>query len=164
MSFSGTRSRVIAPRVSQIFKKRNDLINTSVPINSNATLLGSVVLQETGTLYAITVSLYTLSVDAIAGDIQRIVLWVRCVPSGATLPDFTDNAVMDTTNGFSLATLIGVAENAGGNQSYVNEKFRYRRKCDDATIIQLIAQSTTISGTGRVQDVSGHFSAIIRMR
>ncbi len=165
MSF---RARPRTPMVrgpAQIFKKRNDLINTSVPINSNATLLGTITLQETGTLYAITLDLICDGINAVGDDLQRIVLWIRCVPEGATLPDLTTNGVMDTINGFSPATLFGVIEaNKGVAGTYLHEKFRYRRKCDDNTLIQLIAQSTTINGTGRVCDIAGHFGAVIRMR
>ncbi len=54
---------------SQIFKKRTDLINLDVPINSNATLLATVNIRETGTVYAVKLSLQgfaegSLTVDA----------------------------------------------------------------------------------------------------
>ena len=154
--------RTLGP--AQIFKKRNDLINVQVPINANAFLLGTITLQETGTLYAITLDLLATSIAPNAGDVQRIVLWVRCVPEGTTLPDFTVNGVMDTVNGFSPATIFGVDELEQGVASYLHEKFRFRRKCDDNTLIQLIAQHTNTNGTGRVVEISGHFGAVIRVR
>jgi len=40
----------------------------------------------------------------------------------------------------------------------LNEKFRFRRKCDENSLIQLLAQSVNTNGTGRVM------AAVIRVK
>ncbi len=149
---------------SQIFKKRNDLINVTVPSNSNATLLGTIAIDETGTLYAVTVDIHGAHLSGAAGDNQRLTIWVRCVASGAALQDLTLNAVMDTTNGFSPCVLHMVSGLLEAPSSFFAGKFRYRRKCDAGVQVELIAQSTNIGGTGRSVQVSGHFGAVVRVR
>ena len=167
MSFRGTPGNFgrSVPRVSQIFKKRSILFDQDVPINSNGTLVATIQLQETGTLYAIKLSLTCDSNAGTGGDNQRITLWVRCAPADSAVPDFTDSEEQQTLNGFSPATLFGVAQaNLGIAATYLNEKFRFRRKCDRLTEVELFAQSTTVRGTGRVCTLSGLMQLIIRMR
>ncbi len=149
---------------SQIFKKRYDLINTDIPINADATLLGTITLDETGTVYAIGLSLHAMSESGTSGDVQTIRLWIRCVPAGTALPDLTANAEIDTLNGFTPVTLFGLGGAGGGIAQYVSQKYRFRRKCDEATLLQLLGQSSTTQGTGRVVNIAGTFSAIVRVR
>ena len=166
MSFrGGTRSagRAIV-RPSQIFKKRNDLINVDVPINADAVLLGTITLQETGTLYAVKLSLRAIAEASAIVDGQRVMIWVRCVPANTGLPDLTLNSDMDTINGFPAALLYCFGVNQDNPSSYLNEKFRFRRKCDAATELQLLAQHTNTQGTGRVVHIAGLMSAILRVR
>ncbi len=165
MSARGTRNFVAArPRVSQIFKKRNDLVTADIPINSNGTLIGNFTLNETGTLYAVKLSLHAFSEGGAAGDVQRILIWIRCAPPGTSVPDLTNTAEMNNMNGFPAAALMAVGGFQSGLQCYLNEKFRYRRKCDDQTVVELFGQSTTVQGTGRVVNINGIMSAVIRMR
>ena len=164
MSFRGRSRGTAVPRTSQIFKKRHDLINVDIPINADATLLGTITMQETGTIYAIKLSLHCFAEAPATTDAQRVMIWVRCVPDGTALPDLTDNGQMDTLNGFPAALLMGLATNGIAAASYLNEKFRFRRKCDDNSLIQLIGQHTNTQGTGRVCNITGLMEAIIRVR
>ena len=166
MSFRGTRGNLRgAPRVSQIFKKREDRVSNTVASSSNATLIGSTVIQETGTVYAVKLSLALQHLGATTGDFQRIVLWIRCIPADTGLPDLTDATEMETLNGFSPGCLFGVGPgSSSGPAVYMNEKFRFRRKCDRNTVIELLAESTLLNGTARVCDISGLMTTIIRLR
>ena len=164
MSFRGNRNfsgRSSVP--SQIFKKRHILFDTSVPTGSDATLLAELVVDETGTIYSVKVEAQTNSLAAAGGDTQRISLWVRCARAGAALPDFTSSVESDTINGFHVGCIWGVAP-VGQTISSKREKYRFRRKCDENMLIQLIAQSTVVNTTGRQQDISGSFSYVLRTR
>ncbi len=164
MSFRGRPRNVAVPRTSQIFKKRNLLIDSDVPINSNATLIGEIVTRETETLYAIKLSLHCFAEASATTDAQRVAIWVRCVPAGTGLPDLTTAVEQDTLNGFPAAVLMGLATNGIATAAYLNEKFRYRRKCDENTLVQVIAQHTNTQGTGRVCNLAGLMSLILRVR
>ena len=153
-----------SPRVSQIFKKRNELFTVAVPSGSDATLLATTTLDETGTLYAVKVSCFLSHVAGTAPDTQRVPIWIRCVPAGTPLPDLTSEPEMDTLNGFPAAVLFGHDGVSRGPSNYLNEKFRFRRKCDANMVVQLIAQSTSTEGTGRTCEISGLMSLIIRIR
>ncbi len=166
MSFRGgsrIAGRAIV-RPSQIFKKRHDLVNSDVPINSNATLIGNINIRETGTVYAVKLSLHAFPEAGTNPDIQRVAIYVRCVPEGTGLPDLTVENEIDTLNGFNAVVFHPGSTSSVGNRQFINEKFRYRRKCDDNTDVQLIAQHTNTQGTGRVVNITGLFSAIVRVR
>ncbi len=165
MSVRGTRGFSTGrPRVSQIFKKRNALVNADVPINSNATLLATITLAETATIYAIKLALFAFGEASVVADVQRVVLWIRCVAAGSGLTDLTQDQDMDTINGFPAVMLCPHGTNQDNSACYINEKFRFRRKCDDNSLLQLIAQHTNVQGTGRVVNVSGLMTAILRVR
>ena len=165
MSFRGGNrnlGRVVTP--SQIFKKRNELINLDVPINSNATLLASISLQETGTVYAIILSVLAFQEAGASADVQRVTLWVRCVPADTALPDLTDTQELDTINGFSPKTLHTISTNGIGDLGALHQKFRFRRKCDSNMQVELIAQHTNTQGTGRVVNMTGLMTVVLRVR
>ena len=165
MSFRGGNrfpARQASP--SQIFKKRNDLLNVDIPINSDATLLGTITLDETGTLYALKVSLFAFGEGGTNSDMQRVTIWARCVPAGTALPDLTTNQEMDTINGFPVKSLAVLGLAVPGPYQAVDTKFRFRRKCDANMLIQLIGQHTNVQGTGRVVNISGLMTAIYRVR
>ncbi len=149
---------------SQIFKKRTDLINLDIPINSNATLLATVNIRETGTVYAVKLSLQGFAEGSLTVDAQRIMIYVRCVPEGTNLPDLTVENEIDTLNGFFVCLLLCTGVNQQAVSQYLNQKFRFRRKCDDNTDIQLIAQHTNTQGTGRVVNITGQMQVIVRVR
>ncbi len=52
----------------------------------------------------------------------------------------------------------------GAEAGQIREKFRFRRLCDENTLVQLIAQSTTVNGTGRAQDMTGSLALVLRVR
>ena len=164
MSFRNRGFVAATPRVSQIFKKRNDLINATIPSNADAFLLGTITLDETGTVYAVKVSVAGNHISGVSPDIQRIILWIRCVPANTGLPDLTLNAEMDTINGFPIGLLHMQDGNPAAFQSAIDQKYRFRRKCDAGEELQLIGQSTNVNGAGRSVQVFGLLSAIIRTR
>jgi len=165
MSFrGGTRFPARNTSPSQIFKKRNDLIDQDVPINSNGTLCGQITLTETGTLYAVKLSIHAFGEVSLDFDRQRVAMWIRCVPNDTAIPDLTDVFELDTINGFSpIVFSVGRPDNDGVH-TFLNEKFRYRRKCDANMELQLLAQHTNEQGVGRVVNITGIMTAIIRSR
>ncbi len=151
-------------RPAQVFKKRHNRYNTTVVTGSNATLLSEIVLRETGTIYSVKISAFTIAISAVAGDVGRLDLWVRCVPAATTLPDFTSAVVEDTVNGFFVGTIYGT-DVIGGMHSLIDSvKFRFRRKCDENTLLQLIATSQISNGVGRSNIISGMMAAVIRVK
>ncbi len=165
MSLRGTRSFSAGrPRVSQIFKKRNVLINADVTINADAVLLGTIAIRETGTIYAVKLSLHAFAEGGATVDGQRVIIWLRCVPNNTTLPDLTAGDDMDTINGFPAALLYCGGANQDNPSSYLNEKFRFRRKADDNFDVELLGQHTNVQGAGRVVNVVGIMSVIVRVR
>ena len=151
-------------RPAQVFKKRNNLFDTSVPNNSNATLLSEIVLRETGTIYSIKIGCTGIQISGTGQDTQRIELWCRCVPATTTLPDFTVGVVQDTINGFFVGTLTFVGGLLASWNNIPNIKFRFRRKCDENSLVQLIAQSSPTQGTGRTVEIAGLMAAVIRVK
>ena len=149
---------------AQVFKKRYDLaLGNAVPGNSNATLISQIILAETGTIYAVKIGMGGQMIGPTANDGTVINLYVRCVPNDTLLPDLTDETELETMNGFYVGSFlfIGAVE---GNITSLNEKFRFRRKCDANMQLQLLAQSSGSQGTARVVEWSGVFEAIIRVR
>ncbi len=164
MSFRRNTSFANATRgPSQIFKKRNILFDTNLPVNSNATLIAEIVVDETATLYSAKVHISANSLASSGGDRQRVSLWLRCTRAGASLPDFTVAVESDTINGFHVGMVWGTSTQ-GAEAGQLREKFRFRRLCDENTLVQLIAQSTTVNGTGRAQDMTGSLALVLRVR
>ena len=99
---------------------------------------------------------------AAANDSQKINLWVRCVPAATALPNLNTAVEIDTLNGFFVGSFIYI----GGVtvQNNFNEKFRFRRKCDENSLLQLLAESSSFNGTGRSMLASGMFAAVIRVK
>ena len=163
MSFNRSNFVGRGVRPAQVFKKRNVLATIQIPINSNATLLNEIVLRETGTIYSVKVAAVANQIAGTGQDMQRINLWIRCVPAVTGLPDLTSQVELDTMNGFyvGMFVLIGGQETGA---SRILEKFRFRRKCDENSLIQLIGQSTSTNGTGRVVIVDTTVTAVIRMK
>ncbi len=164
MSFPQRRTNSFVRRPAQIFKKRHSLDNITVPSNSNGTLLAEIQLTETGTVYAVKVSAKGIHVAGVSGDSQLIRLWVRCVPFATALPDLTAVGQLDTMNGFYVGSLYFSNGNNAGPDLAMTEKFRFRRKCDEDTLIQLIAQSFNYAGNGRSVEMVTTFVAINRVR
>ncbi len=164
MSFRGRARPTIRTGPSQIFKKRGDLIFTTVPSNADAFLLGSWTMAETGTIYAVTVDITAHAVASAATDMQRVIIWVRCVPANTPLPDLTLNAEMDTLNGFSAGVFVTEGTTELSPSQTIRQKFRFRRKCDDGMDVQLIAQHTNVQGVGRSVLIVGRFGGVVRVR
>ena len=151
-------------RPTQVFKKRNNIFSTQVLANSNATLISEIVLRETGTVYAIKVSMFgqQLLPDAIDAVVNRI--WIRCVPAATGLPDLTVAVELDTLNGFLVGSFLFVGADTSQAGHGLNEKFRFRRKCDENTLVQLIGQSTGTNGVARIVEWNGVMQAVIRVK
>ncbi len=164
MSFRGRTTVGRGVRPTQVFKKRNNVFATSVPSNADATLLSEIVLRETGTIYSVKISCNGNYLSAAAGDAQRINIWVRCVPAVTALPDLTAAVELDTMNGFLVASFMYTFEANERSIQGINEKFRFRRKCDENSLLQLLAQSTNTQGTGRVIEMQGVMAAVIRVK
>ena len=152
-------------RPAQVFKKRYDLANGLLVLsNADAVLVNQIILNETGTVYAVKISLGGQYIGAAAGDGQIINLYVRCVPNDTLLPDLTDSTELETMNGFYVGSLMFNKGTESNNITSMNTKFRFRRKCDQNSQLQLLAQSNNTNGTGRSVELSGIFEAIIRVR
>ena len=164
MSFrrSGVANRGVRP--AQVFKKRNNIFLSPVLDNADAVLMSEIVLRETGTIYSVKVSFWGMALGSVAGDHQRINVWVRCVPAVTGLPDLTSSVELDTMNGFFVGsfTFTGVVQPSTGQG--INEKFRFRRKCDENSLVQLLAQSTSTNGMGRTVEIGGVMAVVIRVK
>ena len=78
-------------------------------MNSNPTELAQIILQETGTVYAMKLNVFGYSVTPAGGDIQETIVFVRCAePAGvATIPDATGAvSEVETANGFYVGSLL----------------------------------------------------------
>ncbi len=132
--------------------------------NADATLLSEIVLRETGTIYSVKISLNGHHLSAVGADSQRMNLWVRCVPAATGLPDLTAAVEIDTLNGFLVGSMYYDAASPSQSTRGINEKFRFRRKCDENSLLQLLGQSTSINGTGRSILTTGVMAAVIRVK
>ncbi len=151
-------------RPAQVFKKRHDIFNTNVPTGADAFLLGEIDLRETGTIYALKVSFGAFGQAIVTADLQSIHIVARCVPANTGLPDLTSPIELDTMNGFFVGSFLFGGNGTNAFIINFNEKFRFRRKCDENSLIQIIAQSTSIAGTGRTIEFRGVLSAVIRVK
>ena len=152
-------------RPTQVFKKRNNLFSTTVLNNANAVLISEIVMRETGTLYSVKISAYGEHVSGANLDVQRIELWCRCVPAVTGLPDLTVAVEQDTMNGFYVGQIVCDSGCIGAAAQMIpTTKFRFRRKCDENSLLQLIAQSTDVGAVGRSVIVSGLMAAVIRVK
>ena len=165
MSFRRSNAIGRGVRPAQVFKKRNNLFGgATVLSNADAVLISEIVLRETGTIYAIKISSVGIALASVSGDHQLIRLWVRCVPAVTPLPDLTSAVELDTMNGFLVGAYLFSQPGQPGTGQTVNEKFRFRRKCDENSLLQLLAQSTNTNGSGRTVELSGVMSAVIRVK
>ena len=164
MSFPARRTgRSFPVSPAQVFKKRFDKFQGVASLgNNNATLLAQIILEETGTIYAVKIGAIGHAIGLVAGDETTNHLWIRCVPNDTALPDLTDSTELETMNGFyvgSFGYILSVF-----NTHDMNEKFRFRRKCDRNMQLQLLAQSEAGNGTARTVEWSGILEAIIRVK
>ncbi len=164
MSFRRTSSTPRGVRPAQVFKKRNNKANISIPNNSNATLLSEIVLRETGTIYSVKIGIGTNLTNGADGDVQELDLWCRCARAGASLPDFSIAVEADTINGFYIGTLSVTNHEGNPNAHITGEKFRFRRKCDENSLLQIIGVSTNIAGTGKSVETFVNTAVVIRVR
>ncbi len=164
MSFSRSNTIGRGVRPAQVFKKRNLPFETTILSNAAGTLLAEIVLRETGTIYSVKVGMWGHAISQVAGDAQLIVVYVRCVPAGTGLADLSINVEVDTMNGFYLGSFLFLDGLQGGVMNGLNEKFRFRRKCDENSLIQIIARSLNTSGTGRSIEWTGSMAAVIRVK
>ncbi len=152
-------------RVAQVFKKRHGIINEVASLNNNnATLLDQITLEETCTVYAIKIGVWGQALSTAAGDGQIQHLFVRCVPADTALPDLTDNDQVETMNGFYVGSFLFNHTTSQGGDTGLNQKFRFRRKCDRNSLVQLLVNSTNVQGTGRTVEWSGAMQVIARVR
>ena len=153
-----------ANRPAQVFKKRNIAFETTILNNASATLLAEIVLRETGTIYSIKIGMQGHQISGSAGDGQLIIVYCRCVPAGTGLPDLTVNVEVDTMNGFYVGSYLFLDGVQAAMANGLNEKFRFRRKCDENSLIQVIARSLGTAGTGRSIEWTGSIAAVIRVK
>ena len=163
MSFRSANRVGRSVRPAQVFKKRNNPYDTLVGSNADAVLLSEIVLRETGTIYSVKISAKAYSVSA-DGDSNVIRLWIRCVPAQTTLPDLTAGVDLDTMNGFYVGQVDGSGADARTSSDFLQEKFRFRRKCDENSLLQLLAQSTNVRGAGQTVEIVGVMVAVIRVK
>ena len=170
-------SRQMVPRGPSPIFKRRQISFTSLVANSNPTEVAQIILKETCTVYAMKVNVLGYSVTPSGGDIQETMVFVRCAePAGiSTIPNPTgvDASETETANGFYVGSLWtgqhnptagGTQEHTGAGAGFIRDKYRYRRKCDRNTVLQLYADSIVREGTARSVRVVGFVEFILRIR
>ena len=126
-------------------------------------------MVETGTVYAVKVGVgVTTAVIGALADLSRVDYFVDCIPeAGASLPNLSVDAERETLNGFYVGSQHfqgATASSAITRDPTLNEKFKFRRKCDRNSFVRLLARVVTLNGTGNTAHISGEFDIIIRMR
>ncbi len=166
MSARGGRNFVAARnRPAQVFKKRNAIFDTNILAGTAGVIISTITLGETGTVYSVKVAIQGIHTSGVTGDQNLINLWIRCAPSGTAVPNLASAVALDTLNGFFVGRLnMANGSNSGFGTGLV-EKFRFRRKCDANSLLQLMAQSDFLGGgTSRAVNVGGVLTAVIRVR
>ena len=138
--------------------------------NTTPSNIAKIELRETGTIYAVKLSVSAFSSAANAGDIQELNMAIRCVAQGQDqfIPDFASITEIETINGFFVGNLWGQRGSDLGNFistiGSMTEKFRFRRKCDENSFVQLFGDTVVRAGVARSMQVVGVMELIIRIR
>ncbi len=150
-----------------IFKKRDEDFDVTTAA-TDGVILGQATTRETGTIYAVKVGVYgQAQATFAAGDSQRIDLYVDCIPSaGASIPNLSIDVERETLNGFYVGS-IWMGKDADGTPITsvpIIEKFRFRRLCDENSLVRLLARAVLTSGSFSTTELTGVVNVVIRTR
>ena len=140
------------------------LIRAQITNNITNGLIDTLSFRETGTLYAVKISLKATQVAGAVGDLQELAIFCVVRTAAEAVPDLTIDGNVDTLNGFFVGNLYPADGDFSGANDTITEKFRFRRKVDENDRLTLMASNLNIKGTGRTVDIQGALSAVIRTR
>ncbi len=162
-----------------IFKKRYVAFSILL-VNSTPTICANIAISETATIYSCKVSMAGLMIGGAGVNVQEIRSWVRCTIDDAKILDPGDVAdpndpyttsEMDNLNGFTLPNIWTTPSTFDPLDTpplyapeYVNEKYRFRRKCDCNTVVRIEADTITRQGAARSVQFFGYMELVIRVR
>ena len=135
--------------------------------------MSNIVIEETGTIYAVKIMFGAhQSESGINNDDTRLMVGLHIRPSGSDhLPSFGVKEEIDNMNGFivygGVLNTVASGEGAGvDNVGHVNfqEKFRFRRKVDKDSVVEIFGQALVSNGTVRSIQVSGYWQLVLRTR
>ncbi len=160
--FSAPRART-GP--TPIFKRRAGFFATTISAGTDGQVIFNLTVRETGTVYAVKVSMRAHGVSMAGGDLQ----WLDCFITasdniGTFSPDWSVLQERETNNGFYVGGLAAVIQDFSGVGDKLEDKFRFRRLVDENSQLILSCQSRVISGTTRAVIVYGSIEYIIRTR
>ena len=151
-----------------IFKRRHKRFTAVTAASGTPTRLQTITIRETGTIYAAKVGIWGHSVSASAGDIQQCDFGLACSIKDQNIIDLSDDAEVETMNGFFVGTIftadIATTTNEPIGGMFIQEKFRFRRKCDENNVVELFTDTTVHNGVARTVAFSGYLDLIIRVR
>jgi len=163
--------RGVARGPSPIFKKRMFRFSTTVP-NTTPVNIASIVLRETGTIYSVKIDMAIIN-TVTGSNVQELNFALRCVPQKElnSIPDFGVDQEIETINGFYVGSLWSSGVDAASGDTHypqlkatLNEKYRFRRKCDENTRINLFADSVVRQGAAQSVQVFGMMYVVVRVR
>ncbi len=162
------RNRGMRRGPSQIFKKRIIRFAANA-INGSANELADITLTETGTIYAVKITVHGVGQSADGDDVQLISVFCRVVgePGLTSIPNVSTPEQIETMNGFYVGsrTFAGKpVDVTPGTLPFIEEKFRFRRKVDAKQHVQLFTSSLVVDNAAQTVAMSGILEVIIRMR
>ena len=148
---------------AQIFKKRFLQINAGVATGSSNT--ANIVIRETGTVYAVRIS-GSIFHSNTAGGVNRVWVTLQKRASGSGIIALFSAAAVNIESGDILLLKHGVvrADITTGSVLNVDEKFRYRRKVDENTVLSVVSENSTTQGTSADSIFSLDIEVWIRVR
>ena len=161
---------------SPIFKKRFVRFSTIIQ-NSLPGEIVQIKLAETGTIMACKISLAAIPISAVDPDVQELNMFLYCdqdlddpaFPNPSITPEpvpYNETPEVDSINGFHVGN-IWVNRTDGTiplRMNTVQEKFRFRRKCDRNMVIRLTADSIVRNGAARSVLIFGTMYLTIKTR
>ncbi len=165
MSFTQSRLRgSTSVRPAQVFKKRYKRFDNQIASGATSANIAIISLEETGTIYSVKIDIQGLHLSGTTGDMQKIQLYVACKPAGTPQVNMNTEINLETMNGFYVGSLNMANGSNEGFRTGLTEKFRFRRKCDRNTEVILIGVSQIVNGTGRVVDMTGLMTIVVRVK
>ena len=162
-----------------MFKKRFVTMAKSVA-NSVPSVIGKITIAETCTIVAAKVSVAGWTTSGTPGRVQEVRLFLFCKSRSATdeQPDPSTVATghgtiieypqIDGMNGFYVGSLFATSISATGHSNqlkpYIEEKFRFKRKCDRNDDVFLSGHSIVREGSTETVKVAGAMVLTLQTR
>ena len=147
----------------QIFKKRFLQINSFVGSGGSAT--NNIIFRETGTIYAVKL-VGSIWHDNVAGGVNRVWLSVQHRRAGSGVVLLFSAPAVDVETAELLLAKHGIvrADLIDHSTLDIDEKFRFRRKVDESSVLSLVAESSTTQGTATSSAFSIDLECWLRVR